>query len=129
MRSGEYEAHDERVLGNGDFVESLLRDTNTSEIHVPKRTLDGIIKSIVEMLGIKPELLRQRNRIKELVDARAVICHLAVREYNFNGVAVARALNMSRSGVSVAIKRGLDIISVRPALSATLLIDKSRTSR
>jgi putative transposase len=129
MRSGEYEAYDERILGNGDFVESLWRDTNTNEIHVPKMTLDGIIQRIVEMLGIKLDLLRQRNRIKELVDARAVTCYLAVREYNFNGIAVARALNMSRSGVSVATKRGLDIINGNPALRATLLIDKTTTSR
>jgi len=104
QRSGEYEAYDERILGN-----------------------DGIIQRTAEALGIKMELLRQRNRIKELVDARTAICYLAVREYNFNGVAVARALNMSRSGVSVAVRRGEEVFNGNSALRDTL-IDKSTTS-
>lgn len=127
QRSGEYEAYDERILGNGEFVESLWREADANEFYVPKMTLDGIIQRTAEALGIKMELLRQRNRIKELVDARTAICYLAVREYNFNGVAVARALNMSRSGVSVAVRRGEEVFNGNSALRDTL-IDKSTTS-
>jgi hypothetical protein len=127
QRSGEYEAYDERILGNGEFVESLWRGTGANEIYVPKMTLDGIIQRTAETLGIKLEFLRQRNRNKEFVDARAAICHLAVREYNYSGVAVAKALNMSRSGVSVAIRRGVEVINGNPTLRETL-IDKSTTS-
>ena len=73
------------------------------------------------MLGYKVELLRQKNRITELADMRAAICYLAVRECHFSGVTVARALNMTRSGVSVAVKRGGEIISRNPALSGKLV--------
>ncbi len=119
--SGECEAHDERILGSGQFVESLWRKTETDETLTLKISINDILQRAAEMLGIKVELLRQRNRIKELVDVRAAICYLAVRKCNFSGVAVARALNMTRSGVSVAVKRGGEIISGNPALRGRLI--------
>jgi REP element-mobilizing transposase RayT len=36
---GEYEAYDERILGSGEFVESLWRETEFSEIQVSKISL------------------------------------------------------------------------------------------
>ena len=121
QRYGEYEAYDERILGNGEFVESLWRESESNEIQVPKMNLDGIIQRVAETIGVEVELLRQRNRIKELVDARATICYVAVREHKYNGVEVARALNMTRSGVSVAVKRGGEIVSGNPALRGRLI--------
>ena len=72
-------------------------------------------------MGVTVDLLRQRNRVKDLVDARGVICYLAVRESNYSGVAVARALHMSRSGVSVAVKRGGEIVKENPELKGKLI--------
>ena len=118
---GEYAAYDERILGNGEFVESLWRETESSEIHVPKISLDEMLQRAADTLKVNVELLRQKNRTKELADVRAAICYLAVRESNFNGVAVARALNMTRSGVSVAVKRGGEIVSGNPALRGKLV--------
>ena len=118
---GEYAAYDERILGNGEFVESLWRETESSEIHVPKISLDEMLQRAADTLKVNVELLRQKNRTKELADVRAAICYLAVRESNFNGVAVARALNMTRSGVSVAVKRGGEIVSGNPALRGKLI--------
>lgn len=119
--TGEYEAYDERILGSGEFVESLWRETETSDLVVPKISIDDMTQRAAAKLGVTVELLRQRNRIKELVDARAAICYLAVRECNFSGVAVARALNMTRSGVSVAVRRGGEIVSGNPAFRDMLI--------
>jgi REP element-mobilizing transposase RayT len=120
-QSGDYEAYDDRILGSGEFVENLWRETESREIQNPKMSLEGIIQRAAEGSGVDVELLRQRNRVKELVEVRAIICYLAVRECNFNGVAVARALNMSRSGVSVAVRRGGEIVRENPALRAKLI--------
>jgi len=118
---GEYEAYDERILGSGDFVESLWKVTESSETHIPKITLGEIIQRTADELKVKVELLRQKNRSKELADARAAICYLAVRECHCSGVAVARALNMTRSGVSAAVQRGGEIVSKNPALRSKLI--------
>ena len=118
---GEYEAYDERILGSGEFVESLWRETESSEVQIPKITLDEMMQRAADTLQVKVELLRQKNRTKELADVRAAICYLAVRVCNFSGVVVARALNMTRSGVSVAVKRGEEIVSGNPTLRGKLV--------
>ncbi|SRR6266568_555481 len=118
---GEYEAYDERILGSGEFVESLWRETESSEVQIPKITLDEMMQRAADTLQVKVELLRQKNRTKELTDVRAAICYLAVRECNFSGVVVARALNMTRSGVSVAVKRGGEVVNGNPALRGKLV--------
>jgi len=118
---GEYKAYDDRILGSAEFVERLWRETENNEVVVPQISIDGMMQRAAGMLGVTVELLRQRNRAKELVEVRAAICYLAVRECNFSGVAVARALNMTRSGVSVAVKRGGGIVGGNPALRGKLI--------
>lgn len=105
LTTGEYEAYDARILGSGEFVESLWRDTDSLGIPVTKMSLEKLIQSIAEAFGVNVEQLRQKSRVKELVDARAAICYMAVREFSANGVAVAKALDMTRSGVCVAVRQ------------------------
>lgn len=78
-QSGEYEPYDERILGSGEFVESLWRETESRKMQISKITLDDIIQKAARLFGVDVELLRQRNRLKDLVDVRAIICYLAVR--------------------------------------------------
>lgn len=124
--ANDYEFFDERILGSGEFVEGLWRETEPREISSLRMSLAGVIQGTAEVFGVGVELLRQKNRVKKLAEARAVICYLAVRECGFNGVEVARALNLSRSGVSVAAKRGREIINGNPSLN-DMLINKSTT--
>jgi REP element-mobilizing transposase RayT len=125
--SSDYETFDQRILGSSEFVVRLWRETESHEISGVRMSLAEIVQGAAEVFGVREELLRQRSRVKELADARAVICYWAVRECGFNGVEVARVLNLSRSGVSVAAKRGREIITGNPSLAGTL-INKSTTS-
>lgn len=119
--SGGHDVYDDRILGSGEFVESLWRETESDEIVVPKISIDDMMQRAAGMLGVTEELLLQRTRVKELVDARAAICYLAVRECNFSGVAVGRALHMTRSGVSVAVRRGGEIVRSNPVFREKLI--------
>ena len=123
----DFQAFDERILGSGEFVESLWREIEPRESAGAGMSLVEIIQGTAEVFGVRVELLRQRSRIKELAEARAVICYLAVRECGFNGVEVARALNLSRSGVSVAVKRGGEIITGNSNFM-DILVNNSTTS-
>ena len=94
-----------------------------------KQELSGQrIDDVLMLFGQKKQSARQSYR--EFVIAgikqgqrneRAAICYLAVRECHFSGVAVARVLNMTRSVVSVAVKRGGEIVSRNPALRGKLV--------
>jgi len=125
--ASDYAAFDERILGNSAFVESLWREVDPQQNYGAKMSLTGIIQGTAEVFGVKVDALRQGSRVKDLAEAKAVICYLAVRECGFNGVEVAQALNLSRSGVSVAAKRGGELMKENPGILERL-VNKSTTS-
>ena len=113
---GESEAHDARVLGSGEFVERLRKEHDLSA-RMPKSVpLETLIEKTTDHFGISPQILKQRRKSKKLAEVRRVICYFAVREMGHNGAAVGKALNMTRSGVSNAAKRGEELVRERPFL-------------
>jgi REP element-mobilizing transposase RayT len=106
----EVTAYDERVLGSGEFVEQLRQEKELSDRLPMVMPLKELIEGIANFFGIKSETLKQRNRSKPLSDARSVIGYFAVRELGYNGAEVARMLNISRSGVSMAAGRGENLV-------------------
>ncbi|TWJ32955.1 REP element-mobilizing transposase RayT [Geobacter argillaceus] len=113
--SEEYEAYDERILGSGAFVERLQQEPQTSA-KTGSVSLEVIIRSIAHLFSIEPVSLRQGGKRKELSDARGALCYIAVIRMGLNGASVARALNISRAGVSLAARRGEEIYKMTPAL-------------
>jgi hypothetical protein len=113
---GESYAHDDRVLGSGEFVERLRKEHDLSA-RMPKRPpLESLINKTVDHFGISPQILRQRRKGKKLAEARRVICYFAVREMGHNGATVGKMLNMTRSGVCIAAKMGEELVKERPFL-------------
>jgi len=113
---GELQAYDERILGNGKFVEQLRQEKELSDLLPPIMPLQELIKRIANFFGIEIEALKQRKRNKSFADARSVISYFAVREMGHNGAEVARMFNVSRSGISVAADRGKEIVHENPSL-------------
>ena len=106
----EVKAYDERVLGSEGFVERLRKEHELSDRLPVVMPLEGLIERIASFLRVTPEALRQRNKGKGLAEARSVISYVAVREMGYNGAEVARALNITRSGVSIAAGRGEELL-------------------
>jgi hypothetical protein len=73
--TGDGEAFDERVLGRGDFVASVLRQADNQ----PKfrATLDEAMKQTVKDTAIEAEDILSSSRVREVVRARALYCYLA----------------------------------------------------
>lgn len=113
---GDWQAHDARILGSGEFVEGLRQEAEAAPSIGARIALTELIHRTADLLGVEAELLPQRSRNADLAGARAVICYLATRRYGFSGVEVAKALNMTRSGVSVAIRRGAETVRRTPEL-------------
>lgn len=106
---GGRQACDARILGSGGFVENLWREVETSPLSESEITLAELVHLVTEKLGIEKDALRQRTKRFDLAEAKAAICYLATRRHGFSGVEVAKVLNLTRSGVSVAARRGADI--------------------
>jgi REP element-mobilizing transposase RayT len=110
------ELRDSRVLGDGDFVEQILRH---AEMELPKSTisLDRIIESVLTSMDVTHAELMSRTRALRVANARSIICSLAYA-CGHRGVDIAARLNISGPGVSVAARRGKEIIGDHPELLA-----------
>lgn len=109
----EAEVFDERVLGSADFINCLRQEEELSKRLQSAMTIEVLIRRAASFFGVNPEALQLRKRTKDLSDVRSVICYFAVREMGHNGAEVAKALKISRAGVSVAAVRGEKIIQKR----------------
>lgn len=108
------ESKDSRVLGTGDFVEQILRHTVEG---LPGKTLslDQIIETVLETFGVSPAELMSRKRSLQLAEARSIICQIACLS-GHRGVDIARRLRISGAGVTVAARRGKELIKSHPQL-------------
>ncbi len=106
------EAFDPRILGSGAFVEKMCEEVGLPGLDEGRLPLEDLMQQVAEAFGVFPGALAERKRSRIFVDARSVFCYLAVRKYGYNGEEVGKCLNISRSGVSVAARRGEFLMEV-----------------
>lgn len=117
--SQEHQAWDDRVLGSGEFVEQLWQQTEHPE--EPSRQLlplDDLIREVAVILKVEEAALKNASRNRQVAEARGAICFIASRKLGFSGVEVARALNVTRSGVVRDARRGEDVCNYNKKLKA-----------
>jgi len=110
------ESYDDRVLGSGEFVEYLRSEKRLGNRLASGISLNQLVERVAEYYAVEAESLRRSSRMPMIVEARGAICYLAVRELEKNGTAVGSALNMKRSGVCLAARRGEKIVEQNPGI-------------
>jgi REP-associated tyrosine transposase len=105
---------DQRILGSFSFAAELKR--NIGDIQTPAVRLTELLARVAKVYKVNPDTLSGRGRTRALSDARALFCHLAFNQLHHNGAALARMLNVSRSAVCLAVRRGEGLIKERPEL-------------
>ncbi len=113
-------AYDERVLGSGKFVEGLREKKELMNRISAKISIIELIGRVAEEYGIRVEDIKGGGRKKVLADVRAVASYFGVRELGHSGVKLGEALHLSRSGVSIAVKRGEELVGGRSGLKNIL---------
>ena len=93
------ELRDSRVLGHGDFVEQLLRQTEPEKLP-SKLPLDEIIDRVRTVLDLSMTELMSRTRAAQIAHARSIICHVAFA-CGHRGVDIARRLGIRPSLVGL----------------------------
>ncbi|MCF6238568.1 MAG: transposase [Candidatus Marinimicrobia bacterium] len=122
----EYESFDERVLGSGDFVDSLKHDFRLREKMARVVSLSQLLTIVAEALMVDPDLVMRPSKSRAPAAARGVICHLAVYELGYTGRDVGKFLRLGSTGVSLASRRGEKLLKVDPVLFKDIMgsIDK-----
>lgn len=110
-----FEKSDERILGDGDFVQEVL---SAAEEQMERKyallaegyDLDKVASKVSELLELRPSEIwapgKERNRVK----ARSLLCYWASRDLRMSMAELARRLNLSLAGVSLSVKRGEEIV-------------------
>lgn len=102
---------DERILGEGDFVESVLRQAEEAferkAVAVARgRDLSFLIDAVAARLKLEGGLIVSPSRARAVARGRSIVCCLAVDELAMTGFEVARRLHLSPSAVSKLASRG-----------------------
>jgi putative transposase len=102
---------DERILGDSDFVASVLEEQNERlerryRIQRQGYGFDKIIDRVAQMFELKPEEVLRNVKQRRRVSARSLLCYWAINELEMTGEAVGQRLKMSSSAVSRAAGRG-----------------------
>jgi len=113
---------DARILGGGDFVDKLRLRGDLKTKLPSSLQISDIVFRVCQHFGVDQQELRLNTRAMRIADARAVICYLAVRQTDHNGVEVGSQVNLGRAGVSAAASRGGQMVKNNPALLT--LVDK-----
>ena len=111
---------DTRVLGDGDFVSRVLRDSERKEERKEIPDLPAFFERVSAVLGIPVKEIKGSGKGGALSDARAIISYLAVEEYGIRGSDIARELGLGRSSVYRSVKRGKELIWKQPELKNDL---------
>ena len=102
---------DERILGDGDFVESVLKDAERElhrryEAQAKGLNFSTLVQRTADVMGIPASSVLQRDKRPSIVKARDLLCYWANRDLGMTTVEISRKLNISQSAVSRAAWRG-----------------------
>ena len=106
-----YQRSDERILGDGEFVGSVL---GAAEEEMEKRywlrahgyDLEKVGLRVSEVMTVGPEAVWRKGRYRHVVEARSLFCYWAVRELGVAMSSLAGKLRISIPAVSKSVLRG-----------------------
>jgi len=110
-RRGQKQVSDERILGDGDFVETLLAESGSMgkenlRIGQKKVSLWSLAEVVCKEHGVDLKELRSGSRRHVVVEARQELSRLAVMEYGYSGAEVARYLGVTNSCITRPLSLG-----------------------
>jgi len=110
-RRGGKTAADERILGDGEFVETVLEEWDeigkaTLRLHGVRKSLSLLAEQICQDCGVTMEELKSGSRRQVVLSARGEFSQVAVKGFGYSGAEVARFLGVSCSCVTRIVANG-----------------------
>jgi len=102
---------DERILGDSDFVENVLKSANEAleekyELKSKGYNFEHVKTRVAEVLEIEPEQVTAYDKSPQTVKARSLLCFWAHRKIGMTTVEIASLLNIGQPAVSRSSRRG-----------------------
>jgi chromosomal replication initiation ATPase DnaA len=109
-RAGGWQAADVRILGEGSFVEAILRqaemwDRVREDAH-NEWSPEDLRRTIADFSGVDETSLSSRDCRRSVTAARAMFAYAAKEWLGMSGVAIGQWLNMQSGSITNAQSRG-----------------------
>jgi putative transposase len=116
-RAREHMKSDERILGDGDFTQSILDEAKERieeryRLQAQGYDLEKITIRVSSELGIDAEQVWTPGKQPLTVKARSLLCYWAVRKLGLTATELSMKLGISQPAVSISVKRGERIANV-----------------
>ena len=107
---------DERILGDGDFVESVLKKAQEAlersySLKAAGYDFNWLVSRVAEAFNMEPEDVLAPGKYPRTVKARSVLCYWGSREMGMTTVDLGRRLDLAQPTISQAVARGQKITS------------------
>ncbi len=102
---------DERILGDSDFVDTVLKEANEQlerryRLKTEGFSLEQVAERVAMVMGIPTERVWEKNRRPQVVAARSLLCFWANTELGMSMTDLAKRLDLTQPAVSIAARRG-----------------------
>ena len=109
-RAQDHMKNDERILGDGDFTQSVLDEVKQRleeryRLQAQGYDLDKVTIRVSSELGIDSEQVWTPGKHPLAVKARSLLCCWAVRKLGFSATELSKKLGISQPAVSISVKR------------------------
>lgn len=116
-RTGAFQKGDERILGDGHFVEEVLTKANEQfeqrhRLAAAGFNLDTIAQRVGQLFGISPDEVMESGKGQRRVRARSLLCYWATVQLGMSQTRLAQMLNLTQPAVSQAVNRGRDLARI-----------------
>ena len=106
-----YQKADERILGDGEFVQGVLETAKEKmerkyALRAQGIDLDFIAERVSKIFKIPPEELWLPGKQRIRVNARSLLCYWACRQLGISMAEMSRKMNISVMAISYNVQRG-----------------------
>lgn len=106
-----YMKGDERILGDSDFVEAVLKLNEQAyerRYHLKSKgvDIDAIAQRVSQVLHLPLDQVWAKGKYRSVVAARSLLCYWAVRELGMSATSLAPLFDVSATSISQSVVRG-----------------------
>jgi len=110
-KSNAMQKGDERILGDGDFVEAVLSEANEAyerkyRLKAKGIDIDAVAQRAAQIAGIEPSQIWTSGKQPKVVQARSLLCYWATSELGFSQAWLSQKLKLSQPAISLSVARG-----------------------
>ena len=110
-----WQKSDERILGDGDFVEQTLASNQEPleqkySLQARGYDMDKVADRVCELLDVKRSDIWAPGKDRYRVKARSLLCFWASRELKISQAELSQKFKLSPTAISLCVKRGEEMV-------------------